>query len=167
VFAHYESLGIALVLGLTFECQLAKITGQITSSNQGKGTVVSTGCVVVDSEETCLIDNEEIESNAIVAESLLLGKIARARPLTGPVFANVKIISHNEECSLIIGSEETLEVTGSACGEIVGDTIDLVGSLGGFSAHCGPLALGANPVETHGPSALLETSSGEIGTTHP
>jgi hypothetical protein len=154
--------GSLLSSGLNIECGSASVSGNLTSKTTGEGTATFHECIIIGGEEVCLVENEGlIETEKIKAETLLLGKIVRFSAAQGNVLSGVNILGHEEACTVIIAPElETINVEGTACAEVVEDTIKLLLT----SPHCS-LTVGGNAAEIHGQKVLVTSTAGAV-TTH-
>jgi hypothetical protein len=176
------NVGSLLFLGLTLDCTKATITGTLTSSTHGKGTAHFQGCrFLIDASthsSVCLVVNELILTEPLLAELLLLGTVVRFRPLTGLILAKYNVLSHEEECSFFIGHTKTFNIEGETCGEIVEtDKIKLLLQTDLNSKHCQiPAAQGGHllligqgnhaEIHTHQNLLILATTGGSKVTTH-
>src|ERR1044072_3118282 len=157
-------VGSLLGLGLTVDCTKTTFTGTLTSTTHGKGTAEFKGCyflVGAIPSEVCLIEKEEVKTEPLLAELLLLGTVVRFRTLTG-----------------FIGATKTFNIEGETCGEIVEtDKIRLLLQTDLNSKHCQiPAAQGGHllligqgnhaEIHTHQNLLVLATTGGGKVHTH-
>src|ERR1044072_2806739 len=174
-------VGSLLGLGLTVDCNKTTFTGTLTSTTHGKGTAEFKGCyflVGVNPSEVCLIQNDVVKTEPLLAELLLLGTVVRFRTLTGLILAKLNAVSVEGECSLFIGATKTFNIEGETCGEIVEtDKIKLLLQTDLNSKHCQiPAAQGGHllligqgnhaEIHTHQNLLVLATTGGGKVHTH-